>query len=52
MEIRMVHKDGRVRVMIIEGPEDKFLDKEQAIKESIDELAALLESIKKENMEG
>lgn len=52
MEIRMIHKDGKVRVMIIEEPGDKFVDKEQAIKKCIDELAELVESIKREDMEG
>lgn len=52
MEIRMVHRDGKVRVMVIEEPGDKFLDKEQAIKKCIDELAELVESIKREDMEG
>lgn len=52
MEIRMVHRDGKVRVMIIEEPGDKFLDKEQAIKKCIDELAELVESLKREDMEG
>lgn len=52
MEIRIKYSKGTPFVMIIQDPKDKFLDIEMAIKECIDELAELVESIKNEDMEG
>lgn len=51
MEIRIKYEKGIPFVMIIQDPKDKFLDLELAIKECIDELAELVQSIKMENME-
>ena len=51
MEIRIKYEKGTPFVMIIQDPKDKFLDLEIAIKECIDELAELVQSIKMENME-
>lgn len=51
MEIRIKYSKGVPFVMIIEDPADRFLDLEQAIKECIDELAELVQSIKIEKME-
>ena len=50
MEIRIKYSKGTPFVMIIQSPEDRFLEK--AIKECIDELAELINSIKNEDMEG
>lgn len=52
MEIRIKYQKGVPFVMIIEEPGDKFIDFENAIKECIDELAELVQSIKNEDMEG
>lgn len=52
MEIRIKYSKGVPFVMIIEDPADRFLDMEMAIKECIDELTELVESIKNEDMEG
>ena len=52
MEIRIKYSKGTPLVMIIQSPEDRFLDTEKAIKECIDELAELINSIKNEDMEG
>ena len=52
MEIRIKYSKGIPFVMIIQGPEDRFLDIENAIKECIDELAELVNSIKNEDIEG
>ena len=52
MEIRIKYSKGVPFVMIIQGPEDRFLDFEQAMKDCIDELAELVQSIKNEDMEG
>lgn len=52
MEIRIKYSKGTPFVMIIQGPEDRFLDVEEAIKECIDELAELIQTIKNEDMEG
>jgi hypothetical protein len=53
MEVRMIMNIGKTpQVFIIENPKDRFLDKEKAIYEAIDELEALLKSIKKEESEG
>ena len=51
MEIRIKYSKGTPFVMIIQSPEDRFLDTEKAIKECIDELAELINSIKNEDME-
>lgn len=51
MEIRIKYSKGTPFVMIIQGPEDRFLDTEKAIKECIDELEELIQSIKNEGME-
>ena len=51
MEIRIKYSKGTPFVMIIQSPEDRFLDTEKAIKECIDELAELVNSIKNEDME-
>lgn len=52
MEIRIKYEKGIPFVMIIQGPEDRFLDIEMAIKDCIDELAELVQDIKSEDMEG
>ena len=52
MEIRIKYEKGVPFVMIIQGPEDRFIDIEEAIKDCIDELAELVNSIKEEDMEG
>ena len=52
MEIRIKYNNGTPFVIIIQGPEDRFLDIENAIKDCIDELAELVGSIKREDMEG
>lgn len=53
MEIRMIMNVGKTpRVLIIESPEDHFMDKEQAIYEALDQLGELLNSMKKEEREG
>lgn len=52
MEIRIRYSKGTPFVMIIQSPEDRFLDIEEAIKVCIDELAELVGSIKNEDMEG
>lgn len=52
MEIRIKYEKGIPFVMIIQGPEDRFLDIEKAIKDCIDELAELVQDIKSEDMEG
>lgn len=51
MEIRIKYSKGIPFVMIIEEPGDRFIDFEKAMKECIDELAELVESIKIEKME-
>lgn len=51
MEIRIKYEKGIPFVMIIEEPGDRFLDFEQAMKDCIDELAELIESIRIEKME-
>ena len=51
MEIRIKYQKGVPFVMIIEEPGDRFIDFEKAMKECIDELAELVESIKIEKME-
>ena len=51
MEIRIKYQKGVPFVMIIEEPGDKFIDFENAMKECIDELAELIQSIKMEKME-
>lgn len=51
MEIRIKYQKGVPFVMIIEEPGDRFIDYEKAIKECIDELAELVQSIKIEKME-
>jgi hypothetical protein len=51
MEIRIKYQKGVPFVMIIEEPGDKFIDFENAMKECIDELAELVQSIKMEKME-
>jgi tRNA U54 and U55 pseudouridine synthase Pus10 len=51
MEIRIKYQKGVPFVMIIEEPGDRFIDYENAIKECIDELAELVQSIKMEKME-
>lgn len=51
MEIRIKYQKGVPFVMIIEDPADRFIDFEKAMKECIDELAELIESIKIEKME-
>lgn len=51
MEIRIKYQKGVPFVMIIEEPGDRFIDYENAIKECIDELAELVQSIKIEKME-
>lgn len=52
MEIRIKYEKGIPFVMIIQSPEDRFLDTEKAIKDCIDELAELVNDIKNEDMEG
>lgn len=53
MEIRMIVNAGKTpQVVIIESARDKFMDKEKAIYEAIDQLEALMKSMKKEDMEG
>lgn len=51
MEIRIKYQKGVPFVMIIEEPGDRFLDFEKAMKECVDELAELVQSIKMEKME-
>lgn len=52
MEIRIKYEKGIPFVLIIQDPKDRFLDMEIAIKDCIDELAELVDSIKNEDMEG
>lgn len=53
MEVRMIMNIGKTpQVFIIESPKDRFMDKEQAIYEAIDELERLLQSLKNEDREG
>ena len=52
MEIRIKYSKGTPFVMIIQGPEDRFLDIENAIKECIDELAKIDNRVKNEDMDG
>ena len=52
MEIRIRYEKGIPFVLIIQDPKDRFLDMEVAIKECIDELAELVQSMKNEDMEG
>ena len=52
MEIRIRYDKGIPFVLIIQDPKDRFLDMEIAIKECIDELAELVQSMKNEDMEG
>lgn len=53
MEVRMIMNIGKIpQVFIIESPKDRFMDKEQAIYEAIDQLEELLKSMKKEESEG
>lgn len=51
MEIRIKYQKGVPFVMIIEEPGDRFIDFENAIKECIDELAELVQSIRLEKTE-
>ena len=53
MEIRMIINKGKVpQVILIESPKDKFMDKEKAIYEAIDQLERLLKSVMNEEREG
>lgn len=51
MEIRIKYEKGIPFVLIIQDPKDRFLDIEIAIKDCIDELAELVDSVKNEDME-
>ena len=46
MEIRIKYQKGVPFVMIIEEPGDNFIDFENAMKECIDDIAELIQSIK------
>ena len=52
MEIRMIYKNGKANVIIIEDMHDQFIETEEAIKACIDELAELTKSVKKEERKG